>query len=464
MSKDLLKQLKRIESFDEVPDDQLQWLIAQAHCNTYQEGDTIFKVGDPIDKMYIVLKGSFVIKLEQNGEFKIIGQMEEHSISGALPYSRANLATGIGTATSEVETVELDRAHFIEMIREYHELTAALVHVMSSRIRNFTKMQQQNDKMMALGKLSAGLAHELNNPSAAVVRSAQTLRKHMKSVPENFKVVTAIQMTADQIDAINDLLLKKIEQGPRHRRLMDKASLEDDMVDWLEDHGFEDGYSLAENFVDYDFSVEDLQSVSKATESKDLVAILSWLNQVLTTEKLVTEIEHASQRINELVNSVKSYTHMDQSSERQEADIHEGIENTLTMLNHKIRKLGVQVVKNYDYDIERPCIYVSEMNQVWTNLLDNALDALEGVESPSIEIRTEQKGEYINVNIIDSGSGISAGVIDHIFDPFYTTKAVGKGTGLGLDVVHQIISQHNGSIDVDSKPGKTDFKVCIPLK
>ncbi|MEM9390845.1 MAG: HAMP domain-containing sensor histidine kinase, partial [Bacteroidota bacterium] len=191
--------------------------------------------------------------------------------------------------------------------------------------------------------------------------------------------------------------------------------------------------------------------------------VINWLNQVLTTEKLVNEIEDASQRINDLVLSVKSYTHMDQAPEKHPVDIHKGIHNTLTMLKHKIGKGGIEV-ETILSELPAVPLFVSEMNQVWTNLIDNAIDAMEDSNTKKLNIETLRDGDFVNINITDSGKGIPEDILDKIFDPFFTTKPVGKGTGLGLDVVQQIISQHNGAIKVNSKPGKTTFNICLPIK
>lgn len=464
MDKPLVQQLQQIEALKNVPVSQLQWLLSKGECLSFKKGDHVFRKGEPINKMHIILKGSFILKIEQNGQYRVIGSLDQQSISGALPYSRASTATGTAEATSDSSVVALDKSYFQEMIHDHHELTTALVHVMSTRIRNFTKMQQQNDKMMALGKLSAGLAHELNNPSAAVVRSAQTLRKHLSLLPESFKNVISIRMDDEQVDVVNNILFKKIGEGIKEYSLMNKTEREDEVAEWLETVGFEDGYDFAENFVDFGFETSDFDVIAERVPSKDLKAVLGWLNQVMTTEKLVMEIEDASQRINDLVGSVKSYTHMDQATERQEVDIHKGINNTLVMLNHKLKRANIEVIKNYEQDLVKPCIYVSEMNQVWTNLIDNAIDALENAAERKLEIETRQDGSLIKITITDSGPGIPESVIDNIFDPFYTTKSIGKGTGLGLDVVQQVISQHNGSINVESTPGRTAFKICIPIR
>jgi signal transduction histidine kinase len=191
--------------------------------------------------------------------------------------------------------------------------------------------------------------------------------------------------------------------------------------------------------------------------------VIGWLYQVFTTEKLVGEIEEAAKRINTLVTSVKGYTHMDQAPEKQLTDIHVGIRNTLTMLNHKLKKNNIKLIENFQADLPQANIFVSEMNQVWTNIIDNAIDAMEGRANSTLEIKTEKSGAFVNVSIIDNGPGIPKEIQDKIFDPFFTTKSIGKGTGLGLEVVRQIISQHNGKVYVNSEIGRTEFVICFPI-
>jgi signal transduction histidine kinase len=220
--------------------------------------------------------------------------------------------------------------------------------------------------------------------------------------------------------------------------------------------------SLPEALAEFDFGIQELDMIASYVPEAHLEPVIYWIYQNLTTEKLVSEIEEASKRINDLVTSVKSYTHMDQAPEKQPADIHEGIRNTLTLLNHKLRKNQIQLNESFDESIPHPMIFISEMNQVWTNLIDNAVDAMENSAQKQLEISTENAGEFVKITITDSGKGIPAEDLDNIFDPFYTTKPVGKGTGIGLDIVRQIIDQHHGSIHVKSKPGKTAFEVCLP--
>ena len=217
--------------------------------------------------------------------------------------------------------------------------------------------------------------------------------------------------------------------------------------------------------VDFGFSPDDLSTIDEDVPPEHLAGVINWVNQVLTTEKLVSEIEDASQRISDLVKSVKSYTHMDQSPEKKMASVHEGIDNTLTMLKHKLKKEEIEVIKEYDESLSEAEILPSSLNQVWTNLIDNAIDAMKGQERKVLTLKTVKDAQFVNVHVIDSGAGIPDDVIDHIFDPFFTTKEIGEGTGIGLEVSRGIIvKDHRGSLTVESKPGQTNFKACFPIK
>ncbi|MCB9245608.1 MAG: cyclic nucleotide-binding domain-containing protein [Flavobacteriales bacterium] len=461
---DYLEILRAIPDLEGVPDPDLNWLIERAVIKNLKAGEYLFKPNDPIDYLHIILEGTMALKAVQHNQQRIVAQMGQGSITSLLPYSRAKASFGYGEAVEDTTILGLHKEHFKELIAEHHELTAALVHVMSSRIRSFTKQQQQNEKMMALGKLSASLSHELNNPSAAVVRSAKELSNHLRLMPDGFKKVIRIQISDTALDALNDYLFDHLSAGQVKMSMMERSSRVDDLMDWLDDNGVDDSDEVAETFVDFNISADDLSALTVGMADQDRSAVIAWMNQNLITEKLVSEIKNASERIHELVRSVKSYTHMDQAQEKQRIDLHVGIENTLTMLNHKLRKGNIEVVREFMEGPLEALALPGEMNQVWTNLIDNAIDAMMEVEERRLLIHTKKDAEFINVYIIDSGPGIPEDIQDKIFDPFFTTKEMGQGTGLGLEVVHQIVQeQHNGRVYLESRPGHTQFMVCIPI-
>jgi signal transduction histidine kinase len=459
-----LAELKLVPEFKTVPQDQLQWLAEKGELRNFKDGDRIFAKGDEITGMQIVFRGGVNLKYIQAGSQRDLGTYESREILGRLPYSRMKTAGGEGFAVGDTVLFFLHRDLFPELVSHCYEITEVLVHNMTDRVRDFTKQQQQNDKMMSLGKLSAGLAHELNNPSAAIVRSAHELKRLLSSVPEKFKAVIKIRAADEDIDKLNNLVSGKISSCQmKPLSLKEKTGVEDEITTWLEENNIKDAYELVETFADFGIRKADLENIKSWTRPEDIYPVIGWVNQVLNTEKLLSDIEEASKRINTLVTSVKGYTHMDQAPEKQSVDVHLGIRNTLTMLNHKLKKNNVKLIESFQTDLPKAKIFVSEMNQVWTNIIDNAIDAMEGRSNNTLEIKTEKDREFIIVRIIDNGPGIPKDIVDKIFDPFFTTKLVGKGTGLGLEVVQQIINQHNGKVTVKSEVGRTEFEICFPI-
>jgi signal transduction histidine kinase len=265
-----------------------------------------------------------------------------------------------------------------EATQLHYELTEALVHTMTSRIRDFTSLQQQNEKMFALGKLSAGLAHELNNPAAAISRGASSLNAQIQNLPAMFKAIVSLNMTPEKVDTINELLVSRANQTDRPvLSMMDKADREDDLADWLMDHEIKK-LEFAENLVDFDFKPEDLDHMNACTPvSQQLEIVLAWVNNYLLASKMIADIKESSQRVSQLVTSVKNFTHMDRDSDKQLLDIHTGIRNTLTMLDYKLKKGNIKLVENFDLNLPQVKAMAGELNQVWTNVIDNAIDAME---------------------------------------------------------------------------------------
>ncbi|MBP2832165.1 cyclic nucleotide-binding domain-containing protein [Aquimarina sp. U1-2] len=454
--------LREIPDFTHVPDAQLQWLINQSEIQSFEQGDFLFKKGDTIDQLAIILKGKIDIKFEQNGNYKVIGQIKKNGIAGLLPFSRMSSAMGYGEIVEDAKVLFLDKSFFREMVSDHYELTESLVHHMTSRVREFTRNNVQSEKMMALGKLSAGLAHELNNPASAMLRSSKALKQHLANVPEKFKRIISIKASDKEVDTINNVLFDKITNRPENNmKLSERNEKEDELEEWLEDHGVENAFELTETLLDFCMDIKAMEEIHKATGDTNFPNAIEWIENVLTTEKMVDEIEEASDRISNLVQSIKSYTHMDRAPEKVATDIHTGIKSTLTMLNHKLKRKNITIEKKFQEDLPYPKIYVSEINQVWTNLIDNAIDAMD-VEG-TLGVTTRKDKNFIKIEIIDNGKGINEDDLSKIFDPFFTTKPIGEGTGMGLEVVQRIINQHHGDIKVISTKKGTTFTVCLPI-
>ena len=464
----LLDTLRQFPAFENVPDSQLQWFVDQAKEVSFPKEGVIYKPDTPADYLLLLLDGRIRIDAGTNGVGDELLSYEQHGILGLLPFSRMKTFPNWIMAETPVRILQLHRDHLPDLIHTCYELTEAFVHQMTTRVRDFTKLTQQNEKMLSLGRLSAGLAHELNNPVAAVVRSADTLKTHMRATPEAFKAIMHLNLTDEQVDSVNTVFFGKLDQclatGSGQRlSLMERSSLEDELTDWLDDHGVDDSLDLAGPLVEYCFTVADLDWILEKIGDENLAGVTNWLVNNLVTEKLVLDISEASQRIATLVNSIKNYTHMDRGTGKEQIQLADGIRNTLTLLDHKIRNKHITVTLNLPTDLPAICGWPGELNQVWTNLIDNAIDALS--DGGKLDISSQlDKSEFVLTKIVDNGSGIPADIRDKIFEPFFTTKEIGKGTGLGLDIVQGIVKHHNGSIKVQSEPGHTEFSVCLPIQ
>lgn len=464
MQEATLSILKTFEQLKNVPDDQLKWLVANSQVSELQDGEHLVTQGQRLTGPHFILDGRFTLYIIQNGGRRELATFSKGDISGYLPFSRGVIATANSQAIGKVKLLSYPTERIREMIKDHFELTQALVHVMSNRVREFTALQQQNEKMMALGKLSAGLTHEPNNPASAIVRDSVSLIEHLKMEPRSFKKVIAIQMDAAQVDAVNDELFRLLAVKDRPRlTLKEKTKREEELTDWLDEHDIENSYDVAETFVDFGFTTENLETFCSHIPANYCSPVFNWISNLLVTERMVEDIQESSRRIADLVCSVKNFTHMDRGTDKQYADIHVGIRNTLTMLGYKVRKANITVIEEFDETLPQVKALIGELNQVWTNLIDNAFDAMEPNNKGTLTIKTAKDREFVQVSIIDDGPGIPNDIKSRIFDPFFTTKEMGKGTGLGLEVVQRIVHQHNGSIKVNSRPGHTEFIVCFPI-
>lgn len=459
---DLVDQIRGFEVFQNLPDSDLQWLVERCEYNLYKEGEHLFYPQKKAEYMQIIVDGEYATRFKQGNEFSELGAWGTGTISGLLPFSRMKEARAYGVVLQDTRVLELHKKHFVEMVSVSYEMTQNLVGEMSDRIREFTTTRLQNEKLMSLGKLSAGLAHELNNPASSIVRNVEDLYRRTHQTPERFKRIITMRVTPEQTDQVNEILFSKIK-SPRNTdlSLMERESLKDDLLDWLEDRDVENAETMAETFVEFGMTEADLEQVSAIVNGQHLDGILPWLESTLSMEQLVCEIREAASRISHLLKSIKSYTHMDRAKDGEKIDIQEGIINTLIMLKHQWKQKGIKIEKDFAENMPKILAFPGELNQVWTNLLDNAIDAME--EGGLLKLKAYAKRDRVFMEITDNGTGIPEEVKSKIFDPFFTTKEVGKGTGLGLEVVHRIVEHHKGSIEVDSVPGKTTFTVSFPV-
>jgi len=456
-----INDLKIVKEFQHVPDEQLQWLISQGETAEIEQGDLLFKAGEPVIISYIVLDGKMRICATQSGKEKELRILDPGQVTGYLPYSRGTVTPAFCEALKKSWVFKCSKDKLIKGFGTHYELIEAMVHMMLSRVREFTSIQQQNEKMFALGKLSAGLAHELNNPAAAISRAAALLQTQVGQLPKLFKHIANLRIEPEKVEKINNLIIQKIGSEPPVLSMMQKASLEDELTDWLDDNHLKD--TDPEGLVERGFTTAELDVFKACSTSEHLPVLLEWVSNYLVTNKMAEDIRTSSERISDLVGAVKNFTFMDKDATRQLTDIHSGIRNTLTMLNYKLRKGNINVIENYDDSIPKINVFPGELNQVWTNIIDNAIDAMEVNGKGNLEITTSHDARFVQIKIKDDGPGIPEDIKQNIFAPFFTTKEMGKGTGLGLDVVSRIMIQHNGEVKVKSEPGATEFEICLPM-
>lgn len=451
-------ELSRFPIFEDVPEDQLDWFLAQSREIHLKPGEIYARQGDPADAMFVILEGEFQWRGELGGEAIVIAQ-KVGDVTGALPFSRMKQFTVTGRAVSEGRVLRFPAAQFSELVHQMPELAKRLVGVMSDRIREATRFEQQRDRLAGLGKLSAGLAHELNNPASAAKRAASQLRAMLMRVKEASHQLGSRDLTPAQkaeIEKLEATFLQRDEPPPDALTISD---LEDQIDSLLRSHGHNDLWQLAAELAQKGFQAETLESLFEILDADTARAALIRISALVETANLLKEIENSTSRISDLVCAIKEYTYMDQARV-QNVDVVKSLETTLTILNHKLKR-GVVVRREYEKVPLLVDSFGSELNQVWTNLIDNAIDAMEG--KGELRVRTSREDTCVLVEIGDNGPGISPEISSHIFEPFFTTKEVGKGTGLGLDTVQRIVKKHSGNVQVSSKPGDTRFQVRLPL-
>jgi signal transduction histidine kinase len=459
-AKPLQQALRDIPVLADLPEDHVAWLAAHARDVWAEAGDIMFKQGVVADTLVFILEGETNIQREDQPDAPLY-IARAGQVTGKLPFSRMRTFGGTARVVTRTRAALIHESLFNEMLTVAPELAQRLIGVMSDRIRESTKLDVQREKLMALGKLSAGLAHELNNPAAAIGRSSTALRETLDALRFAGLRVSHHTLTDEQtqfIDQSEQELIERLDQNHVPDPVAD-SDREDTISNWLEQHGVKDAWELAPLLSEAHTELERLEDGFKILGPAAFPDVISRVVRRLTAYRLLGEIENGSKRISELVRSIKEYSFMDQAPE-QEVDIHQGLESTLTMMNH-VLKHGIEVVRDYDKSLPPICARGSELNQVWTNLIDNAASAMKG--KGELRIRTARENDRVLVEIRDNGPGIPANIQTRIFEPFFTTKPMGEGTGLGLDMVRRIISTHHGDIQVQSQPGDTRFQIRLPI-
>ncbi len=451
-------ELIRIPTFADLPDEQVEWFLSQCQEQLLKPGDAYIRQGDAAENMFVILEGEFQVRGEINGE-TFSFSLNPGDVTGVLPFSRMKKTPVMGRALSNGRLLRFPAAQFPQLVQKMPELTQRLVGLMSDRIREVTRFEQQQDRLASLGKLSAGLAHELNNPASAAKRAAGQMRQMLKKIKDASVELGKRDLTPAQKSEIEKLetLFTQSDVVPPDALTM--SDLEDQIDSLLRSHGQNDLWMLAAGLARRNIKPEVVESLFANLDAGTARAALVRISASVEIASLLHEIESSTSRISDLVGAIKEYTHMDQAPV-QNVDVIKSLENTLTILNHKLKQ-GVVVQRDYQPVPLLVNSFGSELNQVWTNIIDNAIDAMRG--KGELRVRTYRDDGCVVVEIGDNGPGIPDEVQPHIFEPFFTTKAVGEGTGLGLDTVQRIVKKHRGNIQVNSKPGDTRFQVWLPL-
>jgi signal transduction histidine kinase len=454
---ELAAELRKIAVFSDLAQEDLLWFVSKCQELRVEPGDIVMCEGDKPEFMIVMLGGEIRARAERGPADGPVFTMSSGEVSGMLPFSRLKVVSVTGRAVVPSHYLAFHVSHFDQMFHRLPELVRRLVGLLADRVRSTTRQEQQHEKLAALGKLSAGLAHELNNPSAAARRSAASLRDCLARLREVGRSTTIgpedCALLAQREEEIRSTL-----KPAQFKDEFARVEREEAVQAWLESRGVPDAWKLSPLLTEANLTDANLARFAEAAGAS-LAPELTRFATLLEMEHIAEELDTSSARISDLIKAIKEYSYMDQAPV-QAVDIHRNLENTLTIMHHKLKR-GITVVREFAPDLPKIMANGSELNQVWTNLIDNAADAMNG--NGKLTVRTARENDYVLVEITDNGPGIAADIKSKIFDPFFTTKAVGQGSGLGLDIVSRIVKSAGGQISVKSVPGDTRFQVRIPI-
>ncbi|AXC10456.1 sensory box histidine kinase [Acidisarcina polymorpha] len=452
--------LKKVTQLNGLTDPEYEWLARYGEQRFEPAGAVLFHEGDPAERMTILLKGEIHVRRERGAaDALFIGRSGQ--ITGLLPFSRMKFYGGMGYTTADSWALDYDRSLFPEMLTAIPSMGQRCVGILLDRVREVTRMEQQTEKLTALGKLAANLAHELNNPASAAQRAAGGLLDELRIYGhEKYKLGSLcmddskLQQVRNWQDSISAIARERQQTGG-----VDVSLQEDGIYSWLAAHGVENAWQIAPELAEAGICADHLAPLADLLDARATTVVLSQFSSSLRAERMTEAMIDSTARIFDLIKAIKDYSYMDQAP-IQEIDVPRALDTTLSMM--QLRLQHVEVVRTYAPDL--PCInaYGSELNQVWTALIENALDAIQ--DNGRIELKALASGDLLLVEVWDNGPGIPAEDQDRIFEPFFTTKPPGKGLGLGLDVVMRIVRKHRGFVRVQSAPGATCFQVRLPLQ
>jgi signal transduction histidine kinase len=457
---EIVAALKKVGPLHDLEQAEYEWLANHGTEVFAESGAVVFREGEPATKMAVLLQGEIYVRREHGGPAALfIGRSGQ--ITGLLPFSRMKAYGGLGYTSAASWWLEFDRSLFPEMIKTIPALTERVVGILLDRVREITRMEQQSEKLNALGKLAGNLAHELNNPASAAQRSAAGILEELRVYGHERFNLGRLCLSAEYTERI--LSWEDQVRSEAHRQgkpaETEQTRREEEIVRWLQQHEIQESWHIAPELAEFGLVPGQLESLTGYLDPGAIAVVLSQFTSSLRTERIAEAMVDSTARIFDLIRAIKDYSYMDQMP-IQEVDIPQGLENTLAMLASRLRH--VEVIRDYEPNL--PCVsaYGRELNQVWTALIENALDAVQDKGQIKLIVRTA--GDMLLVEIWDNGPGIPVEQQARIFEPFFTTKAPGSGLGLGLDVVSRIVRMHRGYVSVQSKPGNTCFQVRLPLQ
>ncbi len=449
-----------IPLFADLSDDQIIWLEEHSSEVELASGDYAFHEAAPADAFYVLLQGELRITKKMGGEQVILATHQSGAFTGEIPLLTNTPYIASARAVGTTRILRICAEDFILMLTVCSPVNSTILPAMAKRLQAIDNNVRQYEKMSALGKLAAGLAHDLNNPAAAAQRSVKQLRENINQLQSTFIQLSQLNMEQLQwlIQFQQEICNRRLQQSPLDA--LAQYDHEEEITTWLDNHAVGNSWIFAPSLATAGVFSSDLEKLATAIPHEALSNALTLINLSLDLDELFNGIDNSTAHISELVKAIKSYAYMDQTPQ-QDVDIHTGIDNALALLNHKLSS-AVKITKSYAVALPKIQAYGSELNQVWTNLLDNAIDAMEG--KGEISVTTAIDGDHIVVTITDTGPGIPQEIQNRIFEPFFTTKPVGKGTGLGLDTVYRsVVQRHHGSVTLKSQPGDTQFMVRLPF-
>ena len=459
-------ELRTLFLFEKLTNNQLDWLCERGRVEVFPAGP-VYVEGDPARHFYVLLAGTVVLSRRVGADDIEVGRTSQRgAYAGAWQAYLADPASQLYNSSVRVTEPSrffvLDAGVFAELMHAWFPMAVHLLEGAFFGARNMYELAGQRERLLALGSLSAGLTHELNNPAAAAVRAAAALRERIGDTRRKLTTITAGPDSKVTVETLIKLQEEAAGRAPKPQALppLEASDREDAISGWLDAHGLADGWQLAPAFVAAGLDVSWLEHVAASVDAATLPGVLRWLYDTVETELLMSEIEGSAARISALVGAAKQYSQLDRAS-YQVADVHELLDSTLAMLAGGIPP-GIRITREYDRSLPAIPVYAAELNQAWTNLIDNAVAAMG--ESGVLTVRTGLDRDHVLVEICDTGPGMPPEIRERIFEPFYTTKPVGEGTGLGLNIVSRIVVRnHHGDIQVESVPGNTRFAVRLPI-